>query len=113
MSVRTNMAQLIEEDCARVSGTTVQGAITQLCQPSGTTVQRAFVQLQSIPLIPMSSPYPIQGSQRHGADVNQIVDDGIDGETGRGMYLEFARYVTAVGADGIDGDEQVVGYLLV
>lgn len=45
--------------------------------------------------------------------VDEVIGDGVDGESGKGVNLELADDVASVGHDGIDGDEQVAGNLLV
>lgn len=35
-------------------------------------------------------------------DVYEAVKDGKDRQTGRGMYIEFSRYIAAVCGHGID-----------
>ncbi len=47
------------------------------------------------------------------ADVYKFIDDGINGEPGRGVYIQFAGDVPTMGGDGMDRDEQAVGNLLV
>ena len=42
-----------------------------------------------------------------------MVEDGIDREAGDGIDACLAGYVFAVGDNGVDGDEQVVGYFFV
>lgn len=39
------------------------------------------------------------------ADVHKFIDDGINGESGRGVYIQFASNVATVGGDGVDRDE--------
>ena len=51
--------------------------------------------------------------QLDAGDVDEAVDDGVDGEAGGGMDLELAGDVAAVGDDGVDGDAEAVGYLFV
>ena len=45
--------------------------------------------------------------------VDKIVGDGVDGETGKRVYLEFAYDVAAMSHNSIDGNEEFVGYFLV
>ena len=51
--------------------------------------------------------------RREAAAVYQVVCDGIDGESGQRVYLQLAHDVAPVGGDGVDGDEEVAGYLFV
>ena len=53
------------------------------------------------------------GSLDDGIDVYEIVDDGIDGQAGQTVDLEFAGYVAAMGDDCVDRDAEMGGYLLV
>lgn len=39
------------------------------------------------------------------ADVHKFIDDGINGESGRGVYIQFAAIFATVGGDGVDRDE--------
>ena len=52
-------------------------------------------------------------SEFDGGNVHQIVDDGINGQTGGRMYLQLLGNVAAMGDDGIDGYAQMVGDFLV
>ena len=45
--------------------------------------------------------------------VDEVIDDCIDGETCRRMDLQLSRYVASVGYNGVDRDEEVVGYFLI
>ena len=51
--------------------------------------------------------------QLDAGNVYQAIDDGVDGEAGGTVNLQFAGDVAAVGDDGVDGDAEVVGNLLV
>ena len=51
--------------------------------------------------------------QFHGGDINEAVDDCVDGEAGRRVDLQLAGDVAAMGDDGVDRDEQAVGNLFV
>ena len=48
-----------------------------------------------------------------GVDVDELVDDGVDGESGGGVDIEFAGDVLPVRDDGVHGDAQRVGNLFV
>ena len=52
-------------------------------------------------------------SELDAGDINQAVDDGIDGQASGGMDLELAGDVAAMGDDGVNGDTQMVGNFLV
>lgn len=45
-------------------------------------------------------------------NADEFVDDGVDGKTGGGVDLQFARDVAAVGGDGVYREAQFVGNLL-
>ena len=51
--------------------------------------------------------------QLDAGDVDEAVDDGVDGEARRGMNLKLAGYIATMGDDGINRDAEAVGYLLV
>ena len=53
------------------------------------------------------------GSELYVVEADESVGDGVDGEACGGAYLEFATDVAAVGHDGVDGDEECVGYFFV
>ena len=53
------------------------------------------------------------GSELDGGDVDEFVDNGVDGEPGGGVDLQLAGDVAPVGDDGVDGDAEPFGYLLV
>ena len=61
-------------------------------------------------VLPFSESFPLKV---HARDIYEIVHDGIDGEASRRMDLEFAGNVATVGDDGVGGNAQVVGNLLV
>ena len=42
-----------------------------------------------------------------------MIDDGVDGESGRTMDLQFSGDIPSVGDDGVGGNAQMVGNLLV
>ena len=46
-------------------------------------------------------------------EADQVVDDGVDGQAGGGVDVQFAGYVLAVGDDGVHGYMQHVGYFFV
>ena len=48
-----------------------------------------------------------------GRDIHKVVDNGVDGEAGGRVDLEFAGDVATMGNDGIDGDAEMVGNLFV
>ena len=43
------------------------------------------------------------------AQFDQFVDNGVDGEAGRGVDLQLAGNVAAVGDDGVDAEEELFG----
>ena len=51
--------------------------------------------------------------QLDGGDVDQAIDDGIDGEACGRMNLQLAGDVAAMGDDGIHRDAEAVGNFLV
>ena len=51
--------------------------------------------------------------QFYASNVNQAVDDGVDGETCGGVNLELARNVSAMGDNSVNGNKEIVGNLLV
>jgi len=42
-------------------------------------------------------------------DVDQVIDYGVEGESGRGVDFEFCADVAPVRGDGVDGDAEFVG----
>ena len=49
----------------------------------------------------------------NAGDVDEAIDDGVDGETCRGMDLQLSGDVAAMGDDGIYRDVETVGDFLV
>ena len=45
-------------------------------------------------------------------DIDQLVGDGVDDEAGGAVYLQFLRYVAAVGGDSVYREAEGVGNLL-
>ena len=43
------------------------------------------------------------------AQLDQFVDDGVDGEAGGRVDLQLAGNVAAMGDDGVDGEKELLG----
>ena len=52
-------------------------------------------------------------SKFYSAYIHQVIDNGIDGQTGNAVYLQLTGDVAAVSDDGVGGNAQMVAYLLV
>ena len=46
-------------------------------------------------------------------DGDELIDNGVNGDAGRGMDVELSRYVATMGGNGVDRETEAVGNLFV